>query len=241
MKCPGQDTRFWKEDAIYESRCPNCGESVEFFKDDPSRKCPNCGHRFVNPEMDFGCAAYCQFAEQCLGSLPDEIKEKQKDLLKDKVGLEVRRLLLGRPKDRQHAQTTARYAERLGKDLGGNLGPIIMAAHLKQINALEKETGSEQILSDTETLKSESLSKSILEKFGADESVMEKVLSIVDQVPAADSKSSIETQVVHDADRLADLEEELKTNSLTEKELEKRINSDLLTGQAGQLARNLVA
>ena len=25
--------------------------------------------------MDFGCAAYCQYAEQCIGTLPEEIQE----------------------------------------------------------------------------------------------------------------------------------------------------------------------
>lgn len=86
MKCPGQDSRFWKQEDIYEVSCPECGQDVEFFKDDTSRKCTYCGHRFPNPQMDLGCAAYCQFAEQCLGTLPAEIKDKQQDLVKDNVG-----------------------------------------------------------------------------------------------------------------------------------------------------------
>jgi len=28
MKCPGQDTRYWKEDAIFEIECPSCKKSV---------------------------------------------------------------------------------------------------------------------------------------------------------------------------------------------------------------------
>jgi hypothetical protein len=46
---------------------------VEFFKDESTRKCKNCGHGIINPKMDFGCAAYCKFAEQCLGELPHAI------------------------------------------------------------------------------------------------------------------------------------------------------------------------
>ena len=60
MKCPGQDTQYWKPGAIFEEKCPECGAAVEFFKDDTTRKCPKCGHRFLNPKLDFGCAAYCQ-------------------------------------------------------------------------------------------------------------------------------------------------------------------------------------
>lgn len=69
MKCPGQDTRYWKQGAIFDAKCPKCSRLVEFFKDDTTRKCPNCGHRFINPNIDSGCASYCQFAEQCIGNL----------------------------------------------------------------------------------------------------------------------------------------------------------------------------
>ncbi len=52
MKCPGQDTRYWKPEAVFEAKCPKCGNAVEFFKDDTTRKCGICGHRFLNPGMD---------------------------------------------------------------------------------------------------------------------------------------------------------------------------------------------
>lgn len=98
MKCPGQDTRYWKADAVSEAKCPRCGSDVEFFKDDTTRRCPACGHRFVNPAMDFGCASYCRYAEQCLGALPEEIRAKRDDMLKDRVAIEVKEDLFGRGK-----------------------------------------------------------------------------------------------------------------------------------------------
>jgi hypothetical protein len=91
MKCPGQDTLYWKPGAIFEAKCPKCGNAVEFFKDDTSRKCDKCGHRFVNPDMDFGCAAYCPYAEQCIGDLPPELIAQKEDLLKDRVAIEMKR------------------------------------------------------------------------------------------------------------------------------------------------------
>jgi len=42
VRCPGQDWRLWGKDAIFEVKCPYCGEEVEFFKDDVFRKCPKC-------------------------------------------------------------------------------------------------------------------------------------------------------------------------------------------------------
>jgi len=66
MKCPGQDTGFWDADAIFETRCPSCGQSVEFFKDESMRRCRGCGRKILNPRTDLGCASYCRFADQCL-------------------------------------------------------------------------------------------------------------------------------------------------------------------------------
>jgi hypothetical protein len=91
MRCPGQDMQYWKPGAIFESSCPQCGNPVEFFKDDTARKCGRCGHRFVNPQMDFGCAAYCPFAEQCLGTLPEGLAVQKENLLKDRVAVEMKR------------------------------------------------------------------------------------------------------------------------------------------------------
>jgi hypothetical protein len=64
MKCPGQDTRYWKSDDIFEIVCPHCQARVEFFKDDNSRKC-QCGERIFNPKIKTDCFQYCEFAENC--------------------------------------------------------------------------------------------------------------------------------------------------------------------------------
>ncbi|MBS3779850.1 MAG: hypothetical protein KGY41_05615 [Desulfovermiculus sp.] len=231
MKCPGQDSRFWKDDAVYEARCPQCNESVEFFKDDTARKCPNCGHRFVNPEMDFGCAAYCQFAEQCLGALPDEVKEKQQDLIKDKVGMEVRRLLMQQPKVMRQAQSAARYAERLGKDAGGDLGAIIMAAHLIHVpNPRDAEIRDQD---------RRATARSILEKVGAGEQVAEKVVSILDALSNGE-ELKLEAGIVKDAELMAQLEEESKSSSLAKDEIERRIHDELITEKGQNLARRVL-
>ena len=128
MKCPGQDTQYWKPGAIFEATCPECGKMVEFFKDDPTRKCGNCGHRFVNPEMDFGCAAYCPFADQCVGELPPEVVAQRQDLLKDRVAIEMKKYFKTDFKRIGHATRVARYAERIGKDEGGKMAVILIAA-----------------------------------------------------------------------------------------------------------------
>ena len=130
MKCPGQDTLYWKPGAIYDVKCPECGKTVEFFKDDTARKCGHCGHRFVNPQMDFGCAAYCPYAEQCIGSLPEEVLAQKQDLLKDRVAVEMKRFYKADFKRIGLASRTARYAERIAKAQQANLPVVLCAAYL---------------------------------------------------------------------------------------------------------------
>jgi len=71
-KCPGQDRRFWKPEDIFVVPCPVCGNAVEFFKDDRSRKCRACGRRFKNPHLNLGCAAWCPHADECVDYLRGE-------------------------------------------------------------------------------------------------------------------------------------------------------------------------
>ena len=124
MKCPGQDSRYWKMDAIFNSKCPKCGADVEFFKDDTTRRCGKCGHKFLNPGMDFGCAAYCEFAEDCIGNLPPELLEQKENLLKDRVAVEMKKYFRKDFKRIGHASKVARYAEKIGRDEGGILAVI---------------------------------------------------------------------------------------------------------------------
>ncbi len=80
QKCPGQDTRYWKTDHIYNEPCPVCGKPVEFFKDDWSRRCTGCGARFKNPRLDMACAKWCPFAADCIDFAPKgaDVPDKEK-------------------------------------------------------------------------------------------------------------------------------------------------------------------
>ena len=67
-QCPGQDTRLWGPESIYDVECRNCGARVEFFKDEVRRRCSKCGERVLNEQMDLGCAEWCQYASECVGA-----------------------------------------------------------------------------------------------------------------------------------------------------------------------------
>ncbi len=168
MKCPGQDTQYWKPGAIYDAKCPECEHVVEFFKDDTTRKCPKCGHRFINPELDFGCASYCQFAEQCIGNLPPELLAQKEDLLKDRVAIEMKKYFRTDFKRISHAGRVARYAERIGKNenANANLAIILTSAYLHDIGIVEAEKKHNGAAPDHHEQEGGPIAREILEKLG---------------------------------------------------------------------------
>jgi HD superfamily phosphodiesterase len=210
MKCPGQDSQYWKPGAIFEVPCPECGHAVEFFKDETTRKCSHCGHRFLNPGLDFGCAAYCPHAEQCIGNLPPELIAQKQDLLKDRVAIEMKRAL-GRDFRRiGRSMRAARYAEEIGREEQGNLAVILTATYLYEIGApaAERKHGS----ADDRSLAEEGppLAREILERLGAAEPLVEEVCAIVAHHRDPGGDESVNARCVLDAHGIAALEEREK-------------------------------
>jgi hypothetical protein len=196
MRCPGQDTQYWKPGSIYEVDCPKCGHTVEFFKDDTARRCGNCSHRFVNPSLDFGCAAYCQFAEQCLGSLPSELMAGKEDLLKDRVAIEVKRHYRTDFKQIGQATRRARLAEAIGKLENANLGVVLTAALLYDLGS----TGGGDPQSTAPG--GQSVAEGILKKLGARAALIQAVVAVIETRPENDTT----WQIVADADEIARVE-----------------------------------
>jgi hypothetical protein len=144
MKCPGQDMRFWKPGDIFETQCPKCGAKVEFFKDEVRRKC-RCGHEIVNPKMNFGCAAWCQYADQCVGVIPEEVKAEQRaeqgNLIRERISLEMKKYFGADFKRINHALKVANYSEQILKLEGGNSLVVLATAYLHDIcNCINKAT-----------------------------------------------------------------------------------------------------
>lgn len=240
MKCPGQDTKYWKPGAIFDAKCPKCEHPVEFFKDDTTRRCGNCGHRFVNPNMDFGCAAYCQFAEQCLGTMPEELMAQKEDLLKDRVAIEMKRYFKSDFKQISHATRTARYAERIGKIERANMALILAAAYLRRIgfNEAQRKHGN----TDAEQLEQESppIARDILEKLQAREPMIAAVCNIVAQQGRPDSTDDPEQKILYDAVLITDMEDQVKEGKLEEVRLQQIIDEKMITDSGKEEARRVL-
>jgi HD superfamily phosphohydrolase YqeK len=240
MKCPGQDTQYWKPGAIFEVKCPECGDVVEFFKDDTNRKCGKCGHRFVNPEMDFGCASYCQYAEQCLGTLPPELLAEKEDILKDRVAIEMKRYFKNDFKRIGHATRVARYAEKIGKYEGGNLAVIISAAYLHDIGIHEAERKHGSNSGKYQELEGPPIARELLEKLGANEELIKEVCDIVGHHHSPRNEETINFKAVYDADIIANIEDNRKEEDIDKEKIERIIEKSFLTNTGRSVARDVL-
>ena len=237
MKCPGQDSRNWKPGDIFDMPCPRCGAVVEFFKDEPLRRCRSCGHRFVNPKMDFGCASYCKFAEQCLGDMPPELLTKRKDLLKDRVAVEMKRYFRNDFRRIGHATKVARYADRIVEEAGGDRAVVLCAAYLHDIGILEAERKHASTAARYQEEEGPAVARDILERLGADDDLVEEVCDIVGHHHHPRPEETASFKAVYDADLLVNRAERQKEEPAKPGRLEGWIEKAFLTEAGRKMAR----
>ena len=240
MKCPGQDTRYWKPGAILEARCPKCGTEVEFFKDDTTRRCGKCGHKFLNPSLDFGCASYCQYAEQCIGNLPPELIAQKEDLLKDRVAIEMKRYFKSDFKRIGHASRVARYAEKIGKEERGNLAVILTAAYLHDIGIKESERKYQSTAARYQEEEGPLVARDILERLGAKIELVDEVCDIVGHHHHPRPEETTNFKCIYDADLLTNMEEAQKESPTDPDKLVKRVNDLFMTASGKKLAAEVL-
>ena len=237
MKCPGQDSRYWKPGAIFEVRCPKCGNDVEFFKDDTTRLCKKCGHRFLNPEMDFGCASYCAYAEQCMGNLPPELLADRDDLLKDRVAIEMKRYFGQDFKRIGHAADVARYAEQIVKEEKGNPAVVLCAAYLHDIGIHKAERKHNSTEARYQQREGPPIAGEILTKLGAREEIVDEVCDIIAHHHHPREKETLNFKILYDADFIVNLKESLSHKETDRERLSKIVEKTLLTDTGKRLAR----
>lgn len=201
MRCPGQDRRYWKEDAAYEVPCPKCGFAVEIFKDESRGRCSSCGHRFLNPGVDFGCAKWCSLAEECLGLAPDReapsrggegalaaqlIQAIEEEFSEDQARI-------------AHALRAFQYAKELVRTEGGNPRVVLAAVLL-----LETELHGPAGKRNGET-PGPARAKQILQRIGLGEDTTERVCRIIRSCRTGRDVEEVEFRIVSDSHSLAKL------------------------------------
>ncbi|MBT3311451.1 MAG: HD domain-containing protein [Desulfobacterales bacterium] len=237
MKCPGQDSQYWKPGAIFDAKCPECGAEVEFFKDDTTRRCHKCGHKFLNPGLDFGCASYCQYADQCIGNLPPELLAQQEDLLKDRVAIEMKKYFKSDFKRIGHATKVARYSEQIGKQEGGNLAVILSASYLHDIGIREAEQKYNNTAPKYQEELGPPIAREILEKLGAKQELIDEVCDIIAHHHHPKDVETANFKILYDADLIVNLEEKHKENPISPEKVENLCESSFLTETGKEKAK----
>jgi DNA-directed RNA polymerase subunit RPC12/RpoP len=237
MRCPGQDSRYWKPEAVYNVPCAKCGSLLEFFKDEPTRRCKKCGHKMVNPKMDFGCAAYCKYAEQCLGDLPPELIAQKKDLLKDRVAIEMKHFFKQDFKRIGHATKVARHAEQIAKEEKGDAAIVLSAAYLHDIGIKEAESRYQSTEPKYQEELGPPIARDILTKLGATPGLIDEVCDIIGHHHHPRPEETTNFKIVYDADMIVNLEEGMGNGSRDPEKLKALIEKSFLTETGRQLAR----
>lgn len=62
-KCPGQDDRYIRSEAI---QCPGCGYGAEIFSDEIKIRCPGCKGQIHRGRLP-SCVDWCKSARECIG------------------------------------------------------------------------------------------------------------------------------------------------------------------------------
>jgi hypothetical protein len=231
IRCPGQNTLFWKPDDIYDVTCPSCGAPVEFWKDDSKRSC-KCGHRFLNPKRDLGCLEYCKYAEQCM---PDMFQgENLKALYRD-------RLLVGakiafRPEDArlERSQEIAEVAEEILDGEGGQPKVVFAATILGDLVLNSQPQGGHGVSSKQGESPTAIVTK-VLADLGTEKEVIDHVCRIIEDRAKGKSPADVNHRIVSDAWMVADLLE--KKTLLEEEAIERLIENKVHTETGKRLAR----
>ncbi len=240
MRCPGQDPRFWKFDAIFETPCPNCGSVVEFFKDETRRTCKKCGHKVLNPKMDFGCAAHCKFAEQCFGELPPELIKEKEDLFKDRIAVEAKRHFMQDFKRIAHAARVARYAEKLAEQEKCDPAVVLSAAYLHEVGSAQEQRQTQGPPAPSGGGNGCSAPKDILVDLGAGDQLVHEVCRILGLEESDGTELSLNFKVFHDADLIAELEEKHRKEPMEEGALTLIIEREIFTQSGKELATSIL-
>jgi len=199
MRCPGQDRRYWGEDAVFEVPCPECGAAVELFKDEAWGRCASCGHKFPNPGMDFGCAKWCSLAQQCLGFIPEsQLNSNPKEgALAGRLIQQVKEAFGADPARVGRSLRVFHYARELASKEGGDPRVVLAAALL--LGAGPAVPGPRT----SAPAAAPSQARQILQQIAADEDTIRRVCQIVESHQAGEQADSIEFRIVQDADTLA--------------------------------------
>jgi len=205
MRCPGQDRRYWREDAVFEVPCPRCQRPVELFQDEAAGRCPGCGHRFRNPKASFDCAQWCAYAAECLGFVPERkaASDPAEGALASRLIQAIKDALREDPPRLARALRSFHYARELLRAEGGDPRVVFAACLLLYVAEARAEASGASATRGDEARRSTNVAQILRSRdVGLDEDTMASVDRLVGSLRAGRDLDTIEFRVVHDAHTL---------------------------------------
>ncbi|HYW80029.1 MAG TPA: hypothetical protein VE890_10660 [Thermoguttaceae bacterium] len=204
-----------------------------------SARCSKCGHRFKNPKADFECAAWCAYAEECLGFAPprDETANLGGGGLASRLLQTVKQQCESDPGRVTHAMVVFQHAKQLISKEGGDPRIVFAAALLLEIELLStigQPTTADQPSGDTWD---SARARKTLKEIDFDAETIERVCRTVVSYLGGDAPETVESRIVSDAHRLADLG--VKNLNLNSMGLDKDVLDGLKTEAARARAKSL--
>jgi HD superfamily phosphodiesterase len=190
--------------------------------------------------MDFGCAAHCKFAEQCLGELPPELLAQKKELLKDRVAVEMKYYFKKDFKRIGHATKVARYAEQIVKEEKGDVAIALSAAYLHDIGIHEAENKYQSTAAEYQEKEGPPIAREILSKLGAGVDLIDEVCDIVGHHHHPRSEETTNFKSVYDADLIVNMEENQQEGRLSADKLKGLAENGFLTESGRTLAKKIL-
>ncbi len=241
--CPGQDTRFWQPEDIFDIPCSQCGHAIEFFKDEARRRCPGCGTRVQNPRLSFGCAQWCEHALECLGYDPKEMADEASGGASEEVTL-VDRLVeavkteFGPDRKRiTHALAVLDRARGILRKEDANPRVVLAAALLHDIGIKEAERVHGSSAPTYQEMEGPPIAKRIMKELGLDGDTIDHVCRIVGSHHSARDIDTSEFRVIWDSDWLVNMPDEFP--GVDRDRLAERIEKIFKTGAGREMAREL--
>ncbi len=237
MQCPGQDSRYWNSNDIFETNCPKCGNGLEFFKDDAKRVCKNCGFVMLNPEINFGCAEYCPHAAQCLGSLPEGLRPTgQAQTLKERVAAAMQEYFGDDTKRIRHAEAVAEFAEQINKYEHGDPAVIMACGYLHDIGIKNSEAKHQSSAPGHQHVEGPPVARIILEELAVDPLIIDEVCDIISHHHAPRKEETVNFKVLYDADLIVNINDDQPEKQRTKAQILSRINKAMLTDAGKKIA-----
>lgn len=238
MKCPGQDSRYWRGGDVFEAPCPKCGTVIEFFKDDSTRPCSGCGYRMLNPQINFGCAEYCPHAEQCLGSLPEGLRPGGSDLRK-RIHQAMTAYFADDQRRISHAERVTDMAEQINRYEQGDPAVITACGLLHDIGIREAERKFNSSAAKYQHSEGPPVARTILEELGVEEAIIHEVCDIIAHHHAPRQQESTNFKVLYDADFIINISDDQPVLQRSQADIARLIARAFLTETGKRLAREI--